>query len=136
MRIIPLLAAAATLSSCYGAMGAGMAPPMHSAEADAKLRTLLAGKVAGPPRSCLPSRMANNQMTIDHDTIAFRDGSRVYVNNMSSGCGNLGGYYTLVVRNPTGSLCRGDIAEVANLATGARVGGCVLGDFIPYTRVG
>jgi hypothetical protein len=130
MRSVLLILAASALSSCY----AGMQQPMtRSAEADARLHTLLAGKVAGPPMSCLPSRMANNQMTIDSHTIAFRDGGRVYVNNLSDGCGNLGGTRSLVLRNPMGSICRGQIAEVVDLALGAHVGGCVFGDFIPYT---
>lgn len=133
MRSIPLILIASTLASCYTAAPNG--PMMRSAEADARLHSLLAGKVAGPPQSCLPARMANNQMTIDSQTIAFRDGSRVYVNHLSGGCGNLGGSRTLVIRNPTGSLCRGQIAEVVDMALGAHVGGCVFGDFIPYRSV-
>ena len=129
MRSISLLLIAPALAACSATMGP---PPMPSAEANARLQSLLAGKVAGPPMSCLPSRMANNQMTIDDRTLAFRDGSRVYVNHLSDGCGNLGGSRSMVLRNPTGSLCRGQIAEVVDLATGAHVGGCVFGDFIPF----
>lgn len=133
MRILSLLLIAPGLASCYAAAMDG--PPMRTAEADARLQSLLAGKVAGPPQSCLPARMANNQMTIDSQTIAFRDGSRVYVNHLSGGCGNLGGSRSLVIRNPTGSLCRGQIAEVVDLTLGASVGGCVFGDFVPYMPI-
>jgi hypothetical protein len=106
---------------------------MRTPREQARLDALLAGKVAGPPVSCLPSRSANNQITIDNNTIAFRDRNRVYVNNLSSGCSNLSGTYALVVRTTGTGLCRGDIAELADLSSGISVGGCVLGDFIPYT---
>ena len=132
MRSIPLILVASALASCSTTMEQ---PQMRTAEADARLQAILAGKVAGPPMSCLPSRMANNQMTIDDHTLAFRDAGRVYVNHLSGGCGTLGGARTIVVRNPMGSLCRGDIAEVVDVGLGAHVGGCVFGDFIPYTPV-
>lgn len=130
MRSPLVIAIASVLAGCSTAVE----PPTRSAQAEERLQALLAGKVAGPPMACLPSSRGNNMVTIDDNTIAFRAGSRVYVNSMSSGCSNLSGPYALVIRNPVGSLCRGDIAEVADLATGARVGGCVLGDFVPYAK--
>lgn len=131
MRSISLLLIAPALASC----SMGVEPPVRSAQADARLQQMLAGKVAGPPMSCLPNRMANNMMVVDAETIAFRDGSRVYVNNLSGGCGMLGGSRTLVLRNPTGSLCSGQIAEIVDVNVGAPVGGCVFGDFVPYTPI-
>jgi hypothetical protein len=43
------------------------------------------------------------------------------------------GHYALVTRQFSGSLCRGDIATVADLSSGMTVGSCVMGDFVPYT---
>ena len=130
MRSLSLVLVAAALNACTTAP-----PPPPTPEAQAKLESLIAGKVAGQPITCLPSYRADQMVVIDDNTLAFEDGRRVYVNRMQSGCDRLSsGFYTLVTRSTTPSLCRGDIAEVADISTGTTVGSCVLGDFVPYTR--
>ena len=131
MRGIALLLAGAALSACAAAP-----QPGRSAQAENHMRQLLAGQVAGRPASGLPSYRARDMIVIDDSTIAFRDGGRrVWVTNLSNACNNLGsGHYALVTRNFSSNMCRGDIAEVADLSTGMTVGSCVLGDFTPYER--
>ena len=133
MRGISLLLLSATLASCT----ATPPQPMRSARAQAQYAQLLAGKVAGKPVSCLPSYKSNDMVTIDDNTIAFKQGTRtVYVNHMRGGCSNLSaGPYALLTRQIGGSgLCRGDIAQVVDTLNHITVGSCVFGDFIPYTR--
>ena len=134
MRSMILLLLGASVAACT------TAPPQpRSAQAEAHLHKLLAGKSAGQPVTCLPSYRSRDMITIDDNTLVFRDsGSRVYVNNLEGGgCANLGrGFYTLVTRTTGSGLCRGEIAEVADLNSGMTVGSCVLGDFVPYTRTG
>ena len=61
----------------------------------------------------------------------------VYINHLEGGCSHLGqGNYALVTRQSGSGLCHGDIAEVADVSNGITVGSCVIGDFVPYTRVG
>ena len=130
MRGIPLLLIGATLASCAAAP-----QPGRSAQAESRFQQLLAGKVAGPAVSCLPSSRADNMVVIDDQTIAFRDGHRrVWVANLSHSCSRLGsGHYALITRrHGGGGLCRGDIGEIADLTTGMTVGSCVFGDFTPY----
>ena len=132
MRDIALLLIGATLASCAAAP-----QPGRSAKAEDHFQKLLAGKVAGPAVSCLPSYRASDMVVIDDQTVAFRDGSRrVWVTNLQSSCSNLGsGHYALVTKRFGGSgLCRGDIGQVADLTTGMTVGSCVFGDFTPYER--
>ena len=125
------------------AVGSCAAPPpaetaAQVARQQAKLASLTAGKVAGTPVSCLPSSRQNDMITIDENTIAFREGrNRVYVNHLNGGCSNLeSGHYALVT-HPLGSqLCRGDIAQVVDLFNHITVGSCVIGDFVPYTMAG
>lgn len=133
MRVIPLLLIGAGLVSC--AMDS--AQPPRTAQTQRQYEQLLAGKVAGPPQSCLQSHRANDMVVIDQNTIAFKAGTRrVYVNHMQGGCTNLGGGYTLVTRTSSGQgLCRGDIAQVVDIRNHFAVGSCVFGDFIPYTKV-
>ena len=132
MRGIALLLIGATLASC------AVAPqPGRSARAENRFQQLLAGKVAGPAVSCLPSYRATDMVVIDDQTIAFRDGSRrVWVANLSHSCSNLGsGHYALVTKTFGGTgLCRGDIGQVADLTNGFTVGSCVFGDFTPYEK--
>jgi len=132
MRGIALLLVGATLASCMGAP-----QPGRSAKAESRFQQLLAGKVAGPAVSCLPSYRANDMVVIDDQTVAFREGSRrVWVTNLQHSCSNLGsGHYALVTKRFGGSgLCRGDIGQVADLTNGITVGSCVFGDFVPYVK--
>ena len=132
MRGFALLLVGASLASCAGAP-----QPGRSAKAEAHFQKLLAGKVAGQPLSCLPSYRQTDMVVIDDQTIAFRDGSRrVWVTNLRNSCSNLGsGHYALVTKQFGGSgVCRGDIAEVADLTSGITVGSCVFGDFTPYMK--
>lgn len=136
MKYLSLLLIASALGSC------GTAPPVQSAEqitrAQAQLADLTAGKVAGPPVSCLSHHASREMIIIPGGTVAFRDSSRrIYVNNMGGGCPNLRDTNTLVTRPvATTSLCRGDIAQVLDTSSHIFVGSCVFGDFVPFTRPG
>ena len=131
MRAIPLFLAAAALTGCM----TQPAPATRSAEAQAELQKLLAGRVAGTPMSCLSSYRKTEMIRIDDRTVAFKDGSKVYVNNLIGECSGLkSGFYTLVTRSHGSGMCRGDIADVADVSTGMVVGSCAIGDFTPYTR--
>jgi hypothetical protein len=135
MRGLSFLLVGAALAGC----STTTEQPMRSAKAQQQYQQLIAGKVAGPPVSCLPTYNANDMRVIDEETIAFRLGSnRVYIAHMPGGCSNLGrAPYTLLTRQVGSSgLCRGDIATVIDPVNGITVGSCVFGDFTPYTRSG
>jgi hypothetical protein len=135
MRFLAPLLIATALGSCSAGPPTAMAP---TPQQQAKFASLTAGKVAGAPMSCLSSHRSADMIVIDDSTIAFRDGSkRVYVNHMQGECANLGrGGQALVTQNPTGQLCRGDIAQVLDVTSRIPMGSCVFGDFVPYTRPG
>jgi hypothetical protein len=133
MKILSIPLAAVVLASC-----APMAPPeARSPQAEAKLQEVLTGMVPGTPMTCLPPHRTNEMITIDDNTILFRRGQTVYRNDPVGGCPGLAsGFYTLVTRSTGSGLCRGDIAQVADVSSGMTVGSCALGDFVPYTRPG
>lgn len=121
--------------------GCAMAPQptaVMDERAQARLSQLLAGKVAGPPQSCLPGYRSRDMVVIDDRTIAFRESpGRVWVMNPRNACNLLSsGPHALVTRTPTTQMCSGDIGQVVDTLSGATVGSCVMGDFIPYTRPG
>lgn len=131
MRSLTIALIASALAACTTAPE----PMTRSAEAEAQLSKLLAGKTAGRPVSCLQSWQSGNMVVIDDNTVLFRDSpTRVYRNDFRGyGCQNLGsGRYTLVTRSSGPSLCSGDIAQVVDLGSGINLGSCVMGDFVPY----
>lgn len=137
MRSVTPLLIVAALAGCTAASPRETA--MAQAKAQTRLNQLLAGKVPGPPQSCLQSYRQNDMVVIDDYTIAFRDGpSRVWINKPQGGCNLLSaGPYALVTRETGGlGLCRGDIGRVVDTLNRATVGSCVMSDFIPYTRPG
>ena len=129
MRGITITALALTLAGCATQPPA----PTRSAEAQAELNKLIAGKTAGAPITCLQHYRANDMVRIDDSTVAFKQGRQVYVNHLIGACSNLdSGFYALVTRSHGSGLCRGDIAHVQDVSNGSIVGSCAIGDFVPY----
>ncbi len=129
MRIFMLATAVVGLCACATASE----PAERSVKAQSEYDRLLAGKVAGPAEKCLPTRRSNDMTIIDDNTILFRDGRTVYVNQPLGGCNNLHqSGRALVTHNMGPQLCRGDLATVVDNSSGMSVGACSLGDFVPY----
>lgn len=133
MRSIPLLIAASLFLSCAG-------PPPNIERSPSGQRaydTLLAGKVPGPPVSCLPHYNSNDMTIIDGRTVAFRVGSRTtYIMHLTQGCEMMGGgTYALLSRQFGGTgMCRGDIEQVVDTLNHMNVGSCTVADIVPYTK--
>lgn len=124
---LPLLATCGT---------AGEMPP-RSERAQTRLTEALAGKVAGPPQRCLPRYRSADQQIVDRGTILYRQGRDiVYRNDPAGGCNGLDSTRTLLTITLNGDLCRGDIIRVLDQSSGAVVGSCEFGDFIPYAVPG
>lgn len=136
MRLISVLMAGAVLASCT----TGPPPPVtRTAQAQQQYERLLVGKVPQAPMSCLPNYRAGDMVRIDDNTVLFRDGnSRTYVAHMQGPCNGLAsGHYALVTKQFGGQgLCRGDIAQMVDMASRIPIGSCVWGDFVPYVRPG
>jgi hypothetical protein len=136
-RLSLLLLGGLATASCTNA---ALAPsPAQVARSQAHFQELTAGKVAQAPISCLPHQYANDMVVIDENTIAFKDGARVYIAHMNGPCSNPGGGGSDALRTRTTGtpgLCRGDIAQVVDTAARMTVGSCTFGDFIPYVRQG
>ena len=136
MRSLLLIAAA-------GLAGCSTAPDQIAAEnarAEAKLQQHLVGRVPGKPQDCLHPLRSQDMIRIDDDTLLFRDGSRrIYRNELSGSCNGLASSNYALVTNSyggNGRLCRGDIARMVDLTSGMTVGGCAIGEFVPYSRPG
>ena len=131
--MIAIVLAATALSACETANE----PRQRSAEMQALYEKTLAGKTPGKSDSCLPTYRSNDMTVIDERTILFRDGRTTWVNTMIGECNQLGrAGYAIVSRSTGTQLCRGDIATVTDTTSGASVGSCAYGDFVPYRPAG
>jgi hypothetical protein len=133
MRSICLLLIGAALGSCSTAPEPAVRTPTGQLTYD----RLVAGKVAGPPISCLSNYNANDMTVIDSQTLAYRvGGSATYIMHLSPGCSGLGSGSTALLTKQFGAsgLCRGDIAQSFDTLNHMTVGSCVIGDIVPYTK--
>lgn len=127
-----LLAGAAAIAGTAIAAGDTRTPKEAKELAEA-----LQGRVAGSPIDCMPNLHGTGRMeVIDDNTILFRSGSTLYLQNPAGGCpGIKNGQYTLVLRQVGAhQVCRGDIHQLVNLQTGVQGGACVFGPFVPYKK--
>ena len=113
------------------------APPAQmSARSETQLAEAIEGRVAGEPRSCVPSRDLLGNRSAGEGAFIFntRSSNLIYVNRPPAGCPELRGD-ALKTRTTGTQLCRGDIVEVFDPLNGFSRGGCGLGDFVPYRRM-
>ena len=130
MRGIVLLVSLGALASCT----TGPDQVTRTPEGQRQYEQLIAGKVAGPPVHCLQSFNMQDMVPIDESTVAYRNGSRVYINHMQGACGGLGRNAIMVTQSLGGSQsCSGDIVRMIDQSSHMMSGSCAFGEFIPYT---
>lgn len=96
------------------------------------LARLIAGRTAGPERTCVASRTNDSLRAVDSMTIAYGSGTTVYINRLGGSCPGLRDLSTIIVESAGGQFCRGD--RIRALEPGAIIPGppCNLGDWVPY----
>ena len=113
------------------------APPAQmSARSEMKFAEAIEGRVAGEPRTCVPTRDLLGNRSAGEGAFIFstRSSNLIYVNRPPAGCPELNGD-ALKTRTTGTQLCRGDIVEVFNPLSGFSRGACGLGEFVPYQRM-
>ena len=128
-RSLPLVALAGLLTACAAER------PYEMSERDtATLQTALADRTAGEAERCLPLDSTRNTQVVDEKHILFKQGRTVWLNQPNMRCPLLDSVGYVMVLEPTvgSQVCRGDVAKIMDTATGAIVGACALGDFVPY----
>ena len=132
MRYFVVLASACLAAGCTSD------DPVEMAAGDeAKLTAQLAGyEPDGPPVTCVNLRDLDGNRSAGEAIVFDGRGGRKWVNRPAGGCPSLEFGRALRTRTSTGRLCRGDIATVFDPVARTEYGGCGLGDFEPYRRVG
>jgi hypothetical protein len=125
MRALMLIAAAAAIASCSRPVS-----PPGSGFAEAT-----AGRIAGPPQTCISSNPAENLHVLDPQTIAYGYGRTIYINRLEAACPAMSAFNTIIVDASTGGqYCRGD--RIRGREPGAIIPGpsCNLSDWVPYRQ--
>ena len=131
MRRVIMLAALA-LAGCTGNAALQAS---RQAEAQRDLDDALKGRVAGKPQDCLfsPSSV-NGPQIVDQATILYRDGKRVWRNDLTAACPSLDQDDILVVEMHGSQICKNDLFRPVD--RGSQIPGayCRFGQFTPYTK--
>ena len=66
--------------------------------------------------------------------LLYRNGSKLWVNQLQDGCGGFGRWDVLVTEPIGTQYCRGDLIRSFDPVSKIPGPSCRLGDFVPYTR--
>ncbi|GGE86828.1 hypothetical protein [Sphingomonas prati] len=98
------------------------------------LDKLIGDRVAGAPVDCIDLPRVRSSDTLSNpDTIVYRTGQLLYVNQPAGGCG-FRSDPIIVSRTPSTRLCRGDIISSVDRGSRMPMGSCGLGTFTPYAK--
>jgi len=123
MRALPFFVAFA-LGACAGPV----APPGDASA------SVTAGRLAGPPQSCVLSQPNDALRAIDSATLAYGSGSTIYINRLGGSCPGLRELSTIIVEVHGDRYCRGDRIRANELGSIIPGPPCNLGEWIPYRR--
>ena len=125
----------AALAACT--MATGSDSVAMTADAQARLDEALAGRTAEAPVACVQRRDLRGNRAIDERTILFEGtGNLVFVNRTRNACAGVRPWHALRMRTLGTSLCENDLVVAFDPTSGIEYGGCSLGEFTPYRRVG
>ena len=94
----------------------------------------LAGRAAGAPQHCLEYSRTESLRVSDTDPhmLLYGRGRTIWANDLGPGCGF--SRNDVLVTRPLSRYCRGDVVRSFDNVSRIPGPGCVLGDFVPYTR--
>lgn len=106
----------------------------QQARADRELADAIKDRVPGEPTDCVSNMSLDGPQIIDRNTILYRDGGRIWRNELGSECPGLSPFDTIVLEVHGSQICRND--RFRTIDPGSRIPGpyCLLGKFTPYTK--
>ncbi|MBO9623524.1 MAG: hypothetical protein J7500_12515 [Sphingomonas sp.] len=106
----------------------------RQARAERDLAAALKGRVPGEPRDCISNFGLSGPQIIDSRTLLYREGRRVWRNDLAADCPGMSPGDMLIVEVHGSQLCRND--RFRAVSPGTRIPGafCLLGRFTPYER--
>jgi hypothetical protein len=94
----------------------------------------LAGRIAGPSKTCVSAVQNQGLRAVDSQTIAYELGRTMWVNRLDQACSAISPHNGIIVDVHSGQYCRGD--RIRGFEPGAIIPGpsCTLRDWVPYRR--
>ncbi|UAK24581.1 hypothetical protein [Sphingomonas nostoxanthinifaciens] len=103
---------------------------------EARLARVIGDRQPGAPVQCININPTTNSTTIDGVGIVYESGATAYLNRFDRGCPQLTSDSIIITRQPTGQLCRGDIADIQTSSPPSLPkGSCAFDAFVPYSKV-
>ncbi len=98
----------------------------------------LKGKVAGEPRNCISTLLADQSVRVSDRILLYRiSGNLVYRTDLSPGCEGIDRDDTIMVVRQNGTqLCDGELLRLVDRTGGFFRGACSFGRFVPYRAPG
>lgn len=106
----------------------------RQARAERELAAALKGRVAGEPRDCVSNFNLSGPQIIDSSTLIYREGGRVWRNDLGSACPGLSPGDMLIVEVHGSQICRNDRFRAVTPGTRIPSAFCMFGRFTPYER--
>ncbi len=94
--VIFITAAALTVASCAQ-------PPVAPGDNGALARELAGRVAAGPPESCVATQQSTNLRVIDRQTLAYEQGTTLWVNRLAAPCPGIEPLNTVIVEPKLGT---------------------------------
>jgi len=126
-QAIALALASLTLSSCATT---GIS---HRERAEAKLATMLEGRVAGSPQSCITAYQGRNLQVLEQTAVVYEAGPVIWVSRPTDPK-MLDTDDVIVIKRTGSRLCKQDIIRTVDRTSGFTTGVVFLGDFVPYRK--
>lgn len=117
-----------------GCTGNAALQASQDARAQRDLAAALGGRVAGTPQNCVSTTGLGGPQIIDSNTLLYREGRRVWRNDLPGGCPSLNRFSIIVAELHGSQICRND--QFRAVDPGSRIPGpfCRFGQFVPYVR--
>lgn len=106
----------------------------RDAQARRELASALGDRRPGTPQDCINPGITDGPQIIDSRTLLYRQGARIYRNDLVAECPSLAPMTTVIVEMRGSQLCRNDQFRVVTPGTSIPSGYCRLGMFTPYAR--
>jgi hypothetical protein len=106
----------------------------RDAQGRRELASALGDRVPGKPQDCINPSSTDGPQIIDTRTLVYRQGARLYRNDLVAECPSLAPMTTVIIEMRGSQLCRNDQFRVLTPGTSIPSGYCRMGKFTPYTR--
>lgn len=130
MRIAGLIGALA-LAGC---MASAESRSADQSRAERELADALKDRVAGTPADCISISSTGGPQIVDARTLLYRQGRKVWRNDLEASCPGLDAGDTLIVEIHGSQLCRNDLFRVHEMGSSIPGPFCRMGKFTPYTK--